>query len=264
MSLSIGQLDTSALGLTSSITIEEGSVATASTLKDGTYKISGTNVFDANQNNVGKISGNAVVVDGAKVLSGTKDKFEAGSLITISNSGANFSVKGAINGDATKLAAGDYETKGTNLVKDGVIVGTVSTDANFYLKQADGSTVVIDNTELGISTAAMTSGQTFTINGVDVSTRDEASGSITSIQNAIDSVSKERSKLGAVQNRLEHTINNLGVSSENLTSAESRIRDVDMASEMSEYSKNNILSQAAQAMLAQANQQPQQVLQLLR
>ncbi|CAM5442243.1 hypothetical protein BSAF29S_05730 [Bacillus safensis subsp. safensis] len=75
---------------------------------------------------------------------------------------------------------------------------------------------------------------------------------------------QERSKLGAVQNRLEHTINNLGASGENLTAAESRIRDVDMAKEMSEFTKNNILSQASQAMLAQANQQPQNVLQLLR
>ena len=67
--------------------------------------------------------------------------------------------------------------------------------------------------------------------------------------------STERAKLGAMQNRLEHTINNLSTSSENLTSAESRIRDVDMAKEMSNFSKNNILSQAAQAMLSQANQQ---------
>ncbi|WIG46451.1 flagellin Hag [Bacillus halotolerans] len=81
---------------------------------------------------------------------------------------------------------------------------------------------------------------------------------------AINTVSSERGKLGAVQNRLEHTINNLGASSENLTAAESRIRDVDMAKEMSEFTKNNILSQASQAMLAQANQQPQNVLQLLR
>lgn len=99
---------------------------------------------------------------------------------------------------------------------------------------------------------------------LDVTTQSKASGAVTLINNAIETVSTERSKLGAYQNRLEHTINNLGTSSENLTSAESRIRDVDMASEMSEYSKNNILSQAAQAMLAQANQQPQQVLQLLR
>ncbi|MCY8015504.1 flagellin Hag [Bacillus haynesii] len=84
------------------------------------------------------------------------------------------------------------------------------------------------------------------------------------IDDAIKQVSTQRSKLGAVQNRLEHTINNLSASGENLTAAESRIRDVDMAKEMSEFTKNNILSQASQAMLAQANQQPQNVLQLLR
>ncbi|EDW22820.1 flagellin [Bacillus pumilus] len=84
------------------------------------------------------------------------------------------------------------------------------------------------------------------------------------VDGAIKQVSAQRAKLGAVQNRLEHTINNLGASSENLTAAESRIRDVDMAKEMSEFTKNNILSQASQAMLAQANQQPQNVLQLLR
>jgi flagellin len=81
---------------------------------------------------------------------------------------------------------------------------------------------------------------------------------------AINTVSKERANLGAYQNRLEHTINNLTTSSENLTAAESRIRDVDMAKEMMKFTKDNILSQAAQAMLAQANQQPQGVLQLLR
>ncbi|WP_394870788.1 flagellin N-terminal helical domain-containing protein [Clostridium butyricum] len=100
--------------------------------------------------------------------------------------------------------------------------------------------------------------------GINVSNQSAASEAITKINDAITKVSEERSKLGAMQNRLEHTIANLGTSSENLTSAESRIRDVDMAKEMSTYSKNNILSQAAQAMLAQANQQPQQVLQLLR
>ncbi|UIN51348.1 flagellin Hag [Bacillus safensis] len=84
------------------------------------------------------------------------------------------------------------------------------------------------------------------------------------VDGSIKQVSAQRAKLGAVQNRLEHTINNLGASSENLTAAESRIRDVDMAKEMSEFTKNNILSQASQAMLAQANQQPQNVLQLLR
>lgn len=91
-----------------------------------------------------------------------------------------------------------------------------------------------------------------------------AASNLTAIQTAIDAVSGIRSDLGAVQNRLEHTINNLGTTAENLQAAESRIRDVDMAKEMSEFTKNNILQQAATAMLAQANQQPQGVLQLLR
>lgn len=85
-----------------------------------------------------------------------------------------------------------------------------------------------------------------------------------SIQAAINSVSTQRSKLGALQNRLEHTINNLDTASENLQTAESRIRDTDMAEEMVEYSKNNILAQAGQSMLAQANQSTQGVLSLLQ
>ena len=105
---------------------------------------------------------------------------------------------------------------------------------------------------------------TLGIDGIDISTQAGADAAITLFQTAIDTVSSERAMLGANQNRLEHTINNLGTSSENLTAAESRIRDVDMAKEMMDFTKNNILTQAAQAMLAQANQQPQGVLQLLR
>ncbi|MFJ8266893.1 flagellin [Peribacillus asahii] len=99
---------------------------------------------------------------------------------------------------------------------------------------------------------------------LNVTTAESASNAIKVLDEAIKKVSGERSKLGANQNRLEHTINNLNTSSENLTAAESRIRDVDMAKEMMTQTKNSILSQAAQAMLAQANQQPQGVLQLLR
>ena len=87
---------------------------------------------------------------------------------------------------------------------------------------------------------------------------------IDTINKAIDKVSKLRGTFGAMQNRLEHTINNLAVSTENITASESRIRDVDMAKEMMAYTKNNILVQSAQAMLAQANQVPQSVLQLLQ
>lgn len=96
------------------------------------------------------------------------------------------------------------------------------------------------------------------------SLNEKVKGNITKVQTAIDRVSEIRSSLGAVQNRLEHTVNNLGTTAENLQAAESRIRDVDMAKEMSDFTKNNILTQAATAMLAQANQQPQGILQLLR
>ncbi|MGC5324882.1 flagellin Hag [Brevibacillus sp. SYSU BS000544] len=102
------------------------------------------------------------------------------------------------------------------------------------------------------------------INAETVATRAGASAAITALDAAISRVSAQRASLGAIQNRLEHTVNNLGTASENLTASESRIRDVDMAKEMMDFTKNNILTQAAQAMLAQANQQPQGVLQLLR
>ncbi|MDO5154421.1 MAG: flagellin [Eubacteriales bacterium] len=109
-----------------------------------------------------------------------------------------------------------------------------------------------------------TSLTTLGVNTTSVGTAAAASAAISQIQTAIKSVSSQRSKLGAIQNRLEYTINNLENYSENLTSAESNIRDTDMATEMVGYSKNNILQQAAQSMLAQANQSNQGVLSLLQ
>ena len=102
------------------------------------------------------------------------------------------------------------------------------------------------------------------IDEIDIGTEKGATDAIAVIKTAINTVSSTRADLGAIQNRLEYTINNLATTTENLTSAESRIRDTDMAKEMMAYTKNNVLSQAAQAMLAQANQQPQQILQLLQ
>ena len=102
------------------------------------------------------------------------------------------------------------------------------------------------------------------IKASSISSNSAAGKSMSLIQLAINTVSQERSKLGALQNRLEHTINNLDTTSENTSAAESRIRDTDMATEMVEYSKNNILSQAGQSMLSQANQQTQGVLSLLQ
>ena len=98
----------------------------------------------------------------------------------------------------------------------------------------------------------------------DISTKTGASAAITSTQNAINAVSTQRANLGAIQNRLEHKINNLNTSAENLQAAESRIRDIDMAKEMTNFTTQNILVQAATAMLAQANAAPQNVLSLLK
>ncbi|MDU4659332.1 MAG: flagellin, partial [Clostridium butyricum] len=125
-----------------------------------------------------------------------------------------------------------------------------NSDADLTLEVKIGA---MDASALGISTA-----------NVSVTDNAAAKASIDLINTAIKTVSSQRSELGANQNRLEHTIANLDNASENLTAAESRVRDVDMAKEMMSFSKNNILNQAAQAMLAQANQQPQGVLQLLR
>jgi flagellin len=139
---------------------------------------------------------------------------------------------------------------------------TVDTSNGLKLDLADNLT----SADAGKSVTFTISGMTSTVGtgGIRVDSQANANIEISTIQNAIETVSSERSKLGAIQNRLEHTIKNLDTSAENLQAAESRIRDVDMAKEMMEFTKMNILQQAAQAMLAQANQVPSGVLQLLR
>ena len=117
--------------------------------------------------------------------------------------------------------------------------------------------------QLKVSIGSMSSAA-LGVDKVDISSQDGAAKAIDVIRNAIDRVSSQRASLGATQNRLEYTINNLDTASENLQSANSRIRDTDMAKMMMVYTKMNVLTQSAQAMLAQANQQPQSVLQLLQ
>ncbi|KYD06401.1 flagellin Hag [Bacillus atrophaeus] len=138
----------------------------------------------------------------------------------------------------------------------------------FQIGSNDGQTLSVNIEDMSVKSLGTTDLKIKDLDVTKFADKDETTLTFTNQLAAIDEatkqVSTQRSKLGAVQNRLEHTINNLGASSENLTAAESRIRDVDMAKEMSEFTKNNILSQASQAMLAQANQQPQSVLQLLQ
>ncbi|KGR90087.1 flagellin [Ureibacillus massiliensis 4400831 = CIP 108448 = CCUG 49529] len=161
-------------------------------------------------------------------------------------SAGGFDISGATSAGGKVFHIGANSGQSINLS-----IGNMSATAlgvNALAKTADVSELT-DSTSVG--------------GGINISTQSKADNSISIIDAAINRVSETRASLGAVQNRLEHTINNLGTTSENLTAAESRIRDTDMAAEMMSFTKNNILMQAAQSMLAQANQQPQGVLQLL-
>jgi len=263
MSLDIGNMDAATLGLTKTVVADSGVAVTG--LKDGSYKIEGTKVLDAKGQEVGKVDANKIVLaDGTTAATFAKPTNAAplapGSIINIKGSEAE--LRTPANADVQKLAAGKYEISGANVLKDGVKVGEFDDGTNTAKIKVNNEDVTITKATLGLETD-LGDGEEFTIGGVDVSTREQATATITSVDEAIKKVSEQRSSLGAVQNRLEHTINNLGAASENLTAAESRIRDTDMAKEMMEFTKNNILMQAAQSMLAQANQQPQGVLQLL-
>lgn len=175
------------------------------------------------------------------------------------------------------IAGGTMTVDNAGVAAKAEVIADSSKSLKFQIGANENQSLTLDIADmrasaLGITTAgtsdklAVTDGtnNTTTEQALDVSTHANAASAVTKIQSAIDTVSAERSKLGANQNRLEHTINNLKTSSENLTAAESRVRDVDMAKEMMNQTKSSILAQAAQAMLAQANQQPQGVLQLLR
>ena len=182
---------------------------------------------------------------------------DAENAITVSD-GTNSEVFAVIDNTATT-----FTTTGTDFGGLTITLATGKTVADLTSSDKVG----ITDSTIVASAATFAGGEktadAVTEGGIDVSTRTAADSAVTVIQTAIDNVSAERSKLGAMQNRLEHTIANLGTSAENLQAAESRIRDLDMAEEMMAFTKNNILQQAATAMLAQANMAPQSVLQLL-
>ncbi len=163
----------------------------------------------------------------------------------------------AIQAEVTSLSQ-EINRIATNTKFNGTSLLSTTTKVTLQVGETAAQTIGVNLTSMSISALGINSG------AMSVATQTNASAAITLINKAINTVSTQRAALGAVQNRLEHTINNLGVTSENITAAESRIRDVDMAKEMMSFTKNNILAQAAQSMLAQANQQPQGVLQLLR
>lgn len=171
------------------------------------------------------------------------------------------SVTSNLTGVGQKVVYGSAELTAKGALNETATVSVTSSGVSFQIGANKDQNVLVDVNQVDTSTLG---NNTDKIKDVNVLTTEGAENAIKTVDDAIKQVSSERSKLGSFQNRLEHTINNLNTSSENLTAAESRVRDVDMAKEMMEQTKNSILSQAAQAMLAQANQQPQAVLQLLR
>lgn len=210
---------------------------------------------------------------GTKVASGT-DGITFKSIVGSGNDQITFGSAVKIGSTVTISSSGSEATGTIGIANKGLEAGTY-TYVSGALKDSQGNTVATTTDGLTFTnsegvevikvTVALTSGVSskITVGGIDISTQSAANSAITTIETATQTVSAERAKLGAFQNRLEHTINNLGTASENLSAAESRIRDVDMAKEMMEFTKMSILQQAATAMLAQANMQPQMVLQLL-
>lgn len=192
--------------------------------------------------------------DTDKVMNALKAAVETDTFIGTSTK------KFTATADGSKMIITSNDWDLTSDVDENKAAVSVKTNAGLTLQIGDTGKSF---NQITVSVSSM-SAKSLGINNLDVSTQAGAKASIDKVKEAINSVSSTRGDLGAIQNRLEHTINNLGVTTENMTAAESRIRDVDMAKEMMDYTKNNILVQASQAMLAQANQLPQGVLQLLR
>lgn len=218
----------------------------------------------------GTTSGVAIYNSGATVVQavGTSGYIQSGNGKWYASGGSTTALSGAKVAflEAELAKGGDNVSKSGNVDKilmkvSGAAITAGNDFAGYYgVGSGNGALTGISymtgNTKLDAGATAHTK-------GIDLRTQAGANDALATIDAAMKTISDTRSNLGAVQNRLEHTINNLGATEENLTAAESRIRDTDMAAEMMAFTKNNILMQAAQSMLAQANQQPQGVLQLL-
>lgn len=254
-------------------------------------------LLNGNKSGVGgEVVNDAVAAKQAK-FEFNLDKLANGQKLNIDGSEVEITTAEVAGGNALKTAiedkiGNDYEVNVTN--KKVVIIQKNASDKENIRVTLNGSAVKVKVEEKGVSAKAeevsegkahvqvgANAKQSMSIeigdmraealgikddagNSLSVKSAEDANKAIEAFDAALNAVSSQRANLGAVQNRLEYTISNLDNTAENLTSAESTLRDVDMASEMMEYSKNNILNQAAQAMISQANQQPQNVLQLLR
>jgi flagellin len=238
------------------------------TIVNGTYTVGGSagayTLVDSSDNVVAN-SSDGITFTGTKGNDGTADKIVFGSALELGaevviNTGQTTATVNFDEPTEVSVANKGLDTGVYTVTADGIenakgeVVATYDSTENGYVN-ADGE-VVLEGDQIAAGTE-------LTVGGINVSSQDKADAAITTINDALETVSAERSKLGAMQNRLEHTIANLGTSAENLQAAEARIRDLDMAEEIMAFTKNNILQQAATAMLAQANMAPQSVLQLL-
>jgi flagellin len=252
-------------------------------LVDSNDQIVGTSVADGVFTGVGAAADNAAIADfgvlnaeitqvtvtdnGTKAtatigITGDNNKLETGTytIVDLDNH--------AIYGEAGESRVGLADASG-NIValgtKDGTDLDAEADEVAQWVDVNDITNVLLTHTADVDIDGGIDVGSKITVtgSGIDVSSQASADKAIKTINDALETVSAERSKLGAMQNRLDHTIANLGTSAENLQAAEARIRDLDMAEEIMAFTKNNILQQAATAMLAQANMAPQSVLQLL-
>ncbi len=205
--------------------------------------------------------------------------FDAGDEVDFSEAGITVQTEDTIaSGDDSTFTVTDGTGDQSVKMQIGANTGQ---NISIAIDDMGSSAIGVSATTSGATTAVTVDGQSYTASfkstatveadgnsaaefSLDIGDHDKATAAIEVINTALTSISDQRAQLGAIQNRLEHTIKNLDTSAENLQASESRIRDVDMAKEMMEFTKNNILQQAAQSMLAQANQAPQGVLQLLR
>ncbi|MED3650583.1 flagellin [Heyndrickxia sporothermodurans] len=240
------------------LTINFGTTSKAYANKSATIDITGKDVFTV----LNEINQTLVTAQKDTTNNPLKDLAPTFSVVGNTLSLGTTKTNDGTSGLAIQLIDKDFEA---NAGKDLEIQFQIGANSSETLTMSIG---IMDAASLGL--ARDLQGNKITTPGlnaqagVDVSTAQGASEAIDLIDQAIQKVSAERSKLGAYQNRLEHTVTNLQTANENLTAAESRIRDLDMAEEMTNYTRNNILNQAGQAMLAQANQLPQGILQLLK
>jgi flagellin len=254
-----------ATAVASSSAILNGSITTSDTLIISKIDVSGgamnttytLSKVDADTLRLASAEGTQDIDLTSAMTTGTVKTISFGEL------GVSVSIVANSTSAATLFAA----VSGITNHLDGLVISTASgsSSAAFAIGANEGQTMSVAFSDMGSDQLGDASNiNTLVSDDQCVATAGLAQTLITEIDGAIDDVSQQRGVFGAAQNRLEHTIKNLDTSAENLQASESRIRDVDMAKEMMEFTKNNILVQAAQSMLAQANQQPQGVLGLLR